>query len=308
MQVYWSTATYLAEHRGPCVATLGTFDGFHRGHAAIFEQLSRTAEAQHLPAVAITFHPHPRVLVTPDDPPQLLTTPEEKIELLTDAFDGSLVFVTFDDFLRRMTAEQFAREILLGQFEIRSLVVGYNHSFGHLRSGNIDNLATIAAKGGFDLQVTGPVTFRDIPISSSRIRRVVKSGDWDDAVSMLGHPYPIRGKVIRGIGQGRKMGWPTINLAWPERKLLPMAGVYSCSAAAVGAEYRGMMFIGVNMLNPHQVLSVEAHLFDFDGEVYDAEATIYPLHFIRPNVRFDTIDALSRQIAKDKETVLKLIQ
>jgi riboflavin kinase / FMN adenylyltransferase len=305
--VYHSVDEYAAVNATPCVATVGTFDGFHRGHASIFERLTAQGEAAGLPASAITFHPHPRVLVTPNDPPLLLTTPEEKIEILRDSFDGSLVFLNFDDRLRRMTADQFIREILLDRFHIKALVVGYNHSFGHQRSGTADQLADLGTQAGFTVEVVTPVTYMDMPVSSSRIRRVIKGGEWEDALQMLGHPYPILGRVIKGIGQGRRLGWPTINLAWPERKLLPTAGVYACSALVDGNDYRGMMFIGVNMLNPQSVISVEAHLFDFDRDLYGAEVTLYPSHFIRPNARFTSPEELSRQIAHDKETALKLI-
>jgi len=306
--VYQSVEEYAAANAAPCVATVGTFDGFHRGHASIFERLTSRAADMGRPAAAITFHPHPRVVVTPDDPPLLLTTPEEKIDILRDVFDGALVFLPFDDRLRRMTADQFIREILLDRFHIQALVAGYNHSFGHQRFGTADQLADLGAEAGFAVEVVTPVTYQDMPISSSRIRRVIKGGEWEDALQMLGHPYPIRGRVVKGIGKGRQLlGWPTINLSWSERKLLPPAGVYACTAAVGEKQYRGMMFIGVNMLNPQQVVSVEAHLFDFNGDLYGAEVTLYPSHFIRPNIRFATPEELSRQIAHDKETVLKLI-
>ena len=180
-----------------------------------------------LPPVAITFDPHPRVLVTPQDPPQLLTTPDEKIELLTSHLDGSLVFLRFDDHLRQMTADRFAREILVEQFGIKALVVGYNHSFGRDRLGNIDVLKGIGSREGFDVETVEPVTYENMPISSSRIRRAMQSGQWSDALGMLGHPYPIHGRVIKGLGKGRELGWPTLNLEWTARKLLPQEGVYS---------------------------------------------------------------------------------
>lgn len=293
--------------KSSCVATLGTFDGYHRGHASIFSHLTDSGRRLDLPSVVITFHPHPRVLVTPNDPPPLLTTPEEKIELLSDCFEGSLVILEFNDNLRQKTAEKFAREILLDKFGIKALVVGYNHSFGRDRSGNIDNLAEIGAREGFELEVVGPVTYHDLPISSSRIRRSIGIGEWKDAMNMLGHPYSIHGRVVRGVGRGKQLGWPTINLEWSDRKLLPQEGVYSCTAAVDGSRYEGMMFVGVNMYNPDKTISVEANLFQFDRDVYDTEVTLYPSHYIRGNARFDSAEALSRQIAEDKKTILKLI-
>jgi riboflavin kinase/FMN adenylyltransferase len=307
LKVYKSADAFAREQGGPCVATLGTFDGFHRGHALIFKKLELKAKSLNLPPVAITFHPHPRVLVTPDDPPLLLTTPEEKIDILKRCFGGSLVILKFDDQLRQMTAETFTKEILVDRFGIKALVVGYDHSFGHKRSGNIEHLREIGERENFELEVVEPVTYQDTPISSSRIRRALIAGDWDDAVAMLGHPYAIHGKVIKGLGRGRKLGWPTVNLDWEPRKLLPPQGVYSCEASVNGNMYRGMMFLGVNMFNPEKSISVEANLFDFDRDVYDFEVTLFPGDFIRPNARFDSAEELSRQIARDKEKILEIL-
>lgn len=289
------------------MATLGTFDGFHLGHQSIFDALARQARNLDLPQVAITFHPHPRVIVTPDSPPLLLTTPEEKVDLLSSRFDGSLVFLKFDSQLREMSAEQFAEDVLVKRFGIKALVVGFNHSFGHNRTGTADQLHEIGEQRGFGVEVVGPVTYKDQPISSSRIRRAIREGDWDDAVGMLGHPYPIHGVVTRGLGHGRKMGWPTINLNWEKRKLLPKEGVYSCTASVNGHSYKGMMFVGINMLNPEKTVSVEANLFDFDRSVYEKEATLYPRHFIRANRRFESADLLAAQIARDKRKILELL-
>jgi riboflavin kinase/FMN adenylyltransferase len=273
----------------------------------IFKHLADKGKTLGVPPVAITFHPHPRVIVTPEDPPLLLTTTEEKIEILNDHFDGSLVLLNFDDELRKMTAEKFVKDILLDELGIKALVVGYNHSLGRDRSGNIDKLQVIGAREGFEIEVADSVTFHDMPISSSRIRRAIQNGEWSKASSMLGHPYPIRGPVIKGLGYGKKMGWPTVNLKWSERKLLPREGVYSCSASVNGSMYKGMMFIGVNMLSAEKTVSVEANLFDFGRDVYDMEVTLYPTHFIRENARFNSPAELSRQIARDKEEILKLI-
>ena len=308
MTVYKSADAFATGQGGPCVATLGTFDGFHRGHASIFNKLDDKAQSLGLPPVAITFHPHPRVLVTPSDPPLLLTTPEEKIGILSRHFGGSLVFLRFDDQLRQMTAERFAKEILVGRFGVKALVVGYNHSFGHRRTGNIENLREIGQREGFELEVVDPVTYGGAPISSSRIRRAIIACEWDEAVAMLGHAYPIQGRVIRGFGRGKKLGWPTINLEWEDRKLLPCEGVYSCTVSVNGDMYRGMMFLGVSMFNPDKSVSVEANLFDFDRDIYDSEVTLYPTHFVRPNARFDSAAELSKQIADDKKKILKLLK
>lgn len=306
-QVFTSADDYAAKLGGPCVATLGTYDGFHKGHAAIFSRLIKVSNDMNLPAVVITFHPHPRVLVTPDNPPQLLTVPDEKIELLKSRFDGSLVFMTFNERLRQMTAEEFTKNVLIDRFGIKSLVVGYNHSFGRDRSGNIDNLKEIGQRENFDVHVVAPVTYKELPISSSRIRRAIQNGEWKDATEMLGHYYPIYGTVVRGLGKGKQLGWPTMNIDWSERKMLPPQGVYSCLATMDDNTHKGMMFVGVNALNPEKKVSVEAHLFDFNKDVYGKQAILYPSHFLRSNKRFDSVDALSHQIADDKEKILRLL-
>ncbi len=308
MQVYKSADAFAEKQGGPCVATLGTFDGFHLGHASIFRRLESKAQSLGLPPVAITFHPHPRVLVTPDDPPLLLTTPEEKINILEKRFEGSLVILRFDEKLRHTTADHFAKEVLVERFGIKALVVGYDHSFGHKRSGNIEQLKLIGDREGFEVEVVEPVTYEGAPISSSRIRRAIRAGQWDEAVAMLGHAYAIHGTVIRGLGRGKKLGWPTINLDWAARKLLPPEGVYSCTASVNGDDYRGMMFLGINMFNPEKSVSVEANLFDFDRDIYGSEVTLFPRHFVRSNARFESAEALSEQIARDKTKILKLLK
>jgi riboflavin kinase/FMN adenylyltransferase len=207
-----------------------------------------------------------------------------------------------------MTADKFAHDILMAKFGIRALVVGHDHSFGHRRTGNIDKLREIGNREGFEVEVVGPVTNQGEPISSSRIRRSILGGQWSEARVMLGHAYPIRGTVIRGLGLGRKMGWPTANVDWSERKLLPPQGVYSCMAAVNGDMHQGMMFIGVNMLNPEKTVSVEANLFAFDRDIYDADMTVFPLDFVRPNTRFPSTAELSAQIGKDKERIIDLLR
>lgn len=260
-----------------------------------------------LPPVAITFHPHPRTLVTPDDPPLLLTSPEEKTDILRENFDGSVVFLKFDEKLRQMTAEEFARRFLLDIFKIKALVVGYDHSFGRDRSGSIDILRKIGEKEDFEVIVVQPVLHKDMPISSSRIRRLILAGEWKEAGYMMGRPYPIRGEVVRGMGRGKELGWPTANIDWSDRKLLPAQGVYSCTARVKDRMYRGMMFIGVNMLNPAKKLSVEANLFDFDEDIYGEVVTLYPQWYIRDNQKFDSVEKLSAKIADDKDEILRLL-
>jgi riboflavin kinase / FMN adenylyltransferase len=289
-------------------ATIGTFDGIHRGHQSILKRLMLAAKNDNTEALAITFEPHPRVLVTPDSPPPLLTVWEEKVRLFGHYMSGKVLILNFSDELMRMTAEEFTRSLLIEKINIRKLIVGYDHAFGRNRSGTINDLMELGKKYSFELEMVDPVIVEGKPISSSRIRRLIYDKQFLDAVAMLGHAYPIIGRVVRGIGLGRKMGYPTANLKVQQRKLLPPEGVYGCSVNVDKVKYNGMMFIGVNHFNPQAGLSVEVNIFNFDRDIYDQDIICCPEHFIRENKLFGQTTELSTQIGIDKENILRIIK
>lgn len=291
---------------GAVVATIGTFDGLHLGHQAILHRLSRSREKEKLTPLAITFEPHPRVLVTPDSPPLLLTVWEEKVKLFSQFMSGILVVIEFNQEIMNMSAEQFTSSFLVKRLNLKKLIVGYDHAFGRNRSGTINDLLELSKKYSFDLEIVDPVIMDGKPISSSRIRRLMDENNLPRALQMLGHPYPIAGRVKRGIGMGKKIGFPTANLEVSNRKLLPPQGVYSCSLELNGGRYDGMMFIGLNHFNAAAGLSVEVNLFDFDKEIYGQEIFCYPEVFLRENRIYNEADRLADQIKIDKENVMKL--
>lgn len=288
------------------IATIGTFDGVHLGHQAILRHLKLAAERQGATPLAITFEPHPRVLVTPGSAPLLLTVWEEKMKLFEKYMEGRLLVLEFNEALMNMTAEEFTREILLDRIKVQKLIVGYDHAFGKNRSGTINDLVGLSRKYSFALEIVDPVIVEGKPISSSRIRRLILENDLSRAIDMLGHHYPIRGKVIRGIGLGREIGFPTANLRVPERKLLPADGVYSCGLELAGRKFDGMMFIGQNYFNPDAGISIEVNIFDFDENLYDKELFCYPETFLRENKKYDSTTQLVEQIKIDKEIVLRI--
>jgi len=288
------------------VVTIGTFDGLHRGHQEILRRLMDSAQTMKMEAVAITFEPHPRVLVTPDDPPPLLSTWDEKVRLFSNYMEGKLMVLTFNKELMNLTAEDFIKYYLTNKLNLKKLVVGYDHAFGKNRSGTINDLMKLSKTYSFDLEVVNPVLISGRPISSSRIRRLIAGHDLSLALKMLQHPYPILGKVIKGIGLGRKLGYATANIDFHERKLMPVDGVYSCRAEHDGNMYDGMMFIGKNHFDPNREKSVEVNLFNFDKDIYGDELICYPETFVRENMKFENTDKLVEQITKDKENILKL--
>lgn len=288
--------------------TVGTFDGIHRGHQEILRQLQVVAEKDHLRPVLVTFDPHPRLVVTPDNAPPLLTTLPEKKRFLPDFLDGMALILKFDEQMRGLSADQFVNQILIERLNMRRLVVGYDHAFGKGRGGTIVELSKMGKNQGFGVQVVKPISVGGTVVSSSEIRRTLERGDMPRATKLLGHPYAICGKVGKGIGLGRKLGYPTANVAYHPRKCLPRAGVYSCRVSIDKNRYEGMMFIGRNQFNPDRPITVEANIFNFDQDLYDQPLAVYPTAYIRENRRFDSADALARQIDQDKQQVLRISQ
>ena len=294
--------------RDGSVVTVGTFDGIHRGHQAIFAEVRRRAGEMRLNPVLVTFHPHPRVVTTPDNVPALLTTIEEKEQFIPDFFDGQVLVLAFDEHLKDMSAEQFVKEVLVDKVHCRLLIVGYDHALGRNREGRVDYLRELGRKHGFEVEVVGPVTVDGQPISSSRIRKALAGGELEEALRLLGHEYAVYGRVERGIGLGRKLGYPTANVAYSPRKLLPPEGVYACWVETDDGSHPGMMFIGQNQFNPERKISVEANIFDFDRDLYDQPVIVYPTRYIRPSRKFESPEALAAQLRQDKEEVLQIIR
>lgn len=289
------------------VVTVGTFDGIHRGHQAIFGRVRDQAEATGLDPVLVTFHPHPRTVVTPDNIPMLLTTIEEKQKFVPCFFEGTVLVVEFNEALRNMPAKQFVQEVLVEQLGVRHLVVGYDHGLGKNRDGNTDLLERLGREHGFDVEIVAPVLCNDAPISSTRIRQALAFAKYDFAVDLLGHDYAIFGTVEKGIGLGHQLGYPTANVKYSDRKLLPPEGVYACWAS-IGDEVKdGMMFVGQNHFNPVAAMSVEANLFEFDRDIYGEDIIVYPTKYIRENRRFDSTEALVEQIKLDKKKILEIV-
>ena len=301
------------ENLAPCgagstVVTVGTFDGIHRGHQAIFSRVREVAQSEKINPVLVTFHPHPRTVVTPDNVPMLLTTIEEKQRFVPCFFEGTVVVVKFDEALRNLSAEQFVKQALVDRIGVKRLIVGYDHGLGKNRDGNTATLERLGKELGFELEVVRPVIWNDAPISSTRIRQALAHGKYEFATEMLGHDYAIYGVVERGIGLGKKLGYPTANVKYSQWKLLPPEGVYACWVQLGKEERGGMMFVGQNHFNPVARLTVEANLFDFDRDIYDEEIIVYPTRYIRPNRRFASTESLAQQIQRDKKQVLEILE
>jgi len=280
--------------------TLGTFDGVHIGHRKIISTLLEISRTGKLNSVLVTFHPHPQIVLGKRGPTELLTTLEEKLELLSTTGVETVVVLDFNRQLASYPPESFVREILLKKIDMRALIIGYDHAFGKDRTGNKDLLGKMAKSDGFDFTVVPEFRINNQNVKSTIIRELLKSGEFDLARRALGYDYFLSGKIIKGHGIGKTLGFPTINLAIPPGKLLPKEGVYSGMARFDHKQYPGMIYIGSRLTFNDTTLSVEMNMFDFSGKVDSDHASLELTDYIRPPEKFQTKEDLIARMKNDE--------
>lgn len=283
------------------VATVGTFDGIHRGHHAVLSEVVRRGRAAGRRSVLVTFDPHPLEVVNPTAAPRLLTLPDEKRVLVGALGIERVEVIAFTPALARLGPEEFVRDVLRARFGMEELVLGYDHGFGRGRSGDVELVRRLGREDGFAVEVVAAVTDNGQPISSSLIRTAVAHGDLRSAARGLGRPYSLLGTVERGAGRGRTIGVPTINLTSPDpRKLLPPDGVYAVRVQLPGGRrVGGMMNQGARPTFGVHARGLEIHLFDYDGDLYGATVTVEWVDRLRDTQTFPSRQALVDQIERD---------
>ncbi len=299
----------LPPHHPGTVLTVGTFDGVHRGHWEVLAAVRERADRVQLPAVLVTFHPHPLRVVRPDQAPRLLTTPVEKKEILAESGLDYAVFLPFSRALREYQPRRFVQEILIGRLRMKHLVIGYDHGFGHGRSGDAETLRRIGMDLGFQVHVVGALRTDGSAISSSRIRNALLEGKVNEAAVALGRPYSLRGPVMRGDGRGRSLGFPTANIHVPEDdKLLPLEGVYAVTGTCRSGVFRGVLHLGPRPMFHGSPPSVELHLFGFEDDLYGEEVRVDFCARLRDIHRFATVDELIAAIRTDCQRARDLFE
>lgn len=295
-----------AEARGASVA-LGNFDGVHRGHVEVLR--AAHAARPDAPRAVLSFAPHPREFFRPDDPPFRLMLEEERAAALEAEGVGILFELRFDRAFSLLTATQFIDEILHRGIGAAHLACGADFAFGHRRGGDVSLLATRAEALGMGLTVVSHLDDAEGPISSTRIRRLLQDGYPERAASLLGRPHVIRGTVVHGDARGRTIGFPTANVALG-RHLEPARGVYAVTAKLDdGRSVRGVANIGRRpTVAEGAIARLEAHLFDFDGDLYGREIAVALHHFIRDERKFASFDELRGQIVRDADTARALLE
>jgi riboflavin kinase / FMN adenylyltransferase len=292
------------------VVTIGTFDGVHAGHKQIIHQLREEAKQVGGQSVLITFHPHPRKVLA-GKPIQLINTLDEKIELLAGQGLDHLVIVPFTKEFSNLSADEYVHDFLIGKFHPHTVIIGYDHRFGHDRKGDYLLLEKYAAHSDFQLKEIPAYVIDSLTVSSTRIRDAIRSGNIQTAHELLGYDFFFEGKVIEGNKIGRTLGYPTANLALDEdEKLIPGDGIYATYARASVAEgmLKGMMSIGIRPTIGDNKRMIEVNLFDFDKDIYGQTLRVYVKAYMRPEVKFEGLEALTSQLHKDKETALKILQ
>ncbi len=282
------------------VITVGTFDGVHRGHWAVLQEIRLRARETGRRSVLVTFHPHPLKIVRPDHAPPLLTTPTEKKEILAETGLDYAVFLSFNHVLAEYSPRRFVKEILMDRLGVQELVIGYDHGFGKGRSGDVLTLQDIGRDLRFTVDVVSPILAGSAPVSSSRIRKALLERDVEGARAGLGRPYCIRGMVVRGEGRGRSLGFPTANLWVPSNgKLIPPAGVYAVRAGLKRGLFGGALHIGPRPTFTGSPPTIELHLLGFEGDLYGEEIRVEFIRFLREVRPFASSTALVTQLKAD---------
>jgi riboflavin kinase/FMN adenylyltransferase len=287
------------------VLALGNFDGLHRGHLKIVERVKRGALEHGGCPMAMTFDPHPPRVVRPDKAPPLLMTHAQKLEALQRAGLQAVAVVRFTHELSRWDPETFVRTVLVDWLRVSEVWVGANFLFGRDRTGNFSLLRTLGQRYGFRAEKIDPVRYKEFVVSSTRARRLVGEARMDEAGGLLGHPYYIDGTVVEGRRKGRELGFPTANLR-TDNELVPPDGVYATTVTVDGIVHAAIANIGVRPTFGESERTIEAHLLNFNGDLYGKTVRLAFVQRLRDERRFEDVDALRAQIEADRRRAERL--
>ena len=307
MNVYYGIKEFIKLENA--VVTSGTFDGVHLGHQKILNRLNEVAFETKGESVVITFYPHPRSVISPDNKTiNLLSTLDEKIELLEKSGVNHLVIIPFTREFSELSSEEFIQKILIDTIGTKTLVIGFDHRFGKNREGGFDYLKENKARYGFEIEEIPRHDLENVGISSSKIRKALNEGDVPTAHHFLGRNYSVSGVIVKGKQLGRTIGFPTANIQVREiAKLIPADGVYAVKVYYRENEFGGMLNIGNRPTVDGTYKTIEVNIFDFDREIYGENLTIEFIKKIRNEQKFNGLEELKAQIARDKETCKALL-
>ena len=299
MNVFHSVQSFKSDKK--TIVTLGTFDGMHVGHQAILNKLKLQKEFYGYETLVLTFFPHPRMVLKTDHKISLLNTIDERIKQIDQFGIDHLVVQEFTQEFANLSAEEFVKNVLVDQFNIGKIVIGYDHRFGKNRSADIHDLIEFGKKYHFDVEQISAKELDDVSVSSTKIRNALNQGDVGLAKTYLGYPYMVSGKVVSGKQLGRTIGYPTANIQVAEDyKLIPTIGVYVVSVTVKGTDYYGMLSVGTNPTVGGTEKTIEVYIFDFNDTIYNEEITVRFLTKIRDEEKFASIDLLIEALKNDE--------
>lgn len=293
------------------VLTIGTFDGVHIGHQKILQQLNKEATLINGESVLFTFYPHPRMVLFPETHGlKLIQTQDEKVDKLTIFGLQNILMIPFTKEFSNLTAIQFVEEILVKKLKIKKIVIGHDHQFGKNREGTFDFLKKMSVIYDFEVIEIPAQEIDEVNISSTRIRKAIENGQIDIANRYLGIPFEINGKVVKGKQLGRTIGFPTANIAIEsEIKIIPKIGVYAVEIILSDfTTYQGMLNIGIRpTISNEQNVSIEVNIFDFTKDIYESKIKVRFLSYIREEIKFKSIEDLTKQLQQDEKNIRILI-
>jgi riboflavin kinase/FMN adenylyltransferase len=291
------------------IVTIGTFDGVHIGHQKIIEKLIQETKKADCESLILTFFPHPRMVLNGSSSIKLLNTINEKSSLLEKMGLDNLVVHPFDKKFSNLSAEEFVKTILVDSFNLKKIIIGYDHRFGNNRSANIDDLISFGKKYDFEVEQISAQEIDSVSVSSTKIRDAITDGNMIIANEFLGYDYILSGKIITGKQLGRTIGFPTANIKIEENyKLIPKNGVYIVKSHLQEKTVFGIMNIGLNPTVNGEDLSIEVHFLDFEADLYNKNITVSVIARIRDEQKFTSIDLLKAQIQEDKNYAISFIK
>lgn len=277
---------------------IGVFDGVHRGHRTVLADLAAEAQLHGSGRAAVTFDPHPLTVIDPDRALRLLGTVDQRIGWLAAEGVDVVAVLPFPE-IRTLTPSEFADQVLRDGLGARAVVVGTDFRFGKDREGDVATLRSVGARAGFVVDAVPLLAEDHSPLSSSRIRDLVASGDVEAAADLLGRPYIMRGPVVRGDGRGKTIGVPTANIAYAPEVVVPKVGVYAGRVTVGGSPYPAVTNIGIRPTFDGDEVTVEAHLIDWEGDLYDCVIDVEITRRLRNEQKFASVDELVAQIHRD---------
>lgn len=294
--------------RESTVVTIGTFDGVHIGHQKIIKRLINTGKKEGLKSVILTFFPHPRMVLQKDSNIKLINTIDERSQILDDLGLDTLIIKKFTQEFSRLSAEDFVEQILVDKLNAKKIIIGYDHRFGRNRNADIQDLKVFGERFGFSVEEISVQDIDDVAVSSTKIRNALFEGEITKVNNFLGYPFMLSGTVVKGKGLGKKLQYPTANINIEETyKLIPKRGSYIVSSKIDDTLFFGMMNIGFNPTVNGEKETIEVHFFELNEDIYNKKIQINLLKRIRDEQKFESVEVLKNQLAKDKETALKFI-